>query len=84
LDWIVGKIQRTRIARAGTGPLFDISREECEALLQRVSDFHLPHLDNAPYVLVHGDLHASNIIINEAMKVERKVLVGVSALDGFI
>ncbi|KAF2016708.1 hypothetical protein BU24DRAFT_321689, partial [Aaosphaeria arxii CBS 175.79] len=30
----------------------------------RMSDFHLPALDNEPHVLVHGDMNPSNIIIN--------------------
>ncbi|KAI4859648.1 hypothetical protein F4820DRAFT_439108 [Hypoxylon rubiginosum] len=42
-----------------------VTVNDCEAFLRRISDFHLPTFDDGPHVLVHGDLHPSNIIINE-------------------
>lgn len=40
-----------------------------KALLRRIPDFHLLAFDDGLYVFVHGDLHPSNISINE-MQVE--------------
>jgi hypothetical protein len=64
LEWITDKIYRTRIHRSRQGNLPGVSVNDCEALLYRISEFHLPAFDDAPRVLVHGDLHASNIIMN--------------------
>jgi hypothetical protein len=47
------------------GQLPGISVEECEALRLRISDFHLPNLDDAPHVLIHGDMNPSNIIVGD-------------------
>lgn len=63
LAWITSKIQRTRTSRAMKGNLPGVSVSECEALRNRIADFHLPAFDDAPHVLVHGDLHISNIIV---------------------
>jgi hypothetical protein len=65
LEWITNKIYRTRMQRFIQGKLPGVSVNDCEALLRRISDFHLPAFDDAPHVLVHGDLHHSNIIINK-------------------
>jgi hypothetical protein len=65
LEWITNKIYRTRMQRSIQGKLPGVSVNDCEALLRRMSDFHLPAFDDAPHVLVHGDLHHSNIIINK-------------------
>lgn len=51
------------------GNLPGVSLNDCEALLRRISEFHLLEFDDGPNVLVHGDLQTSNIIINE-QKVE--------------
>lgn len=56
---------RTRVRRCAKGALPGIPTSDCEALLQRVAEFHLPALDQEPCVLVHGDLQPSNIIIHE-------------------
>ncbi|ATY64096.1 kinase-like domain [Cordyceps militaris] len=65
LDWITSKIIRTRVNRVQQGNLEGISLSDAENLKAQISLFHLPHLDNAPYVLVHGDLQPSNIIMND-------------------
>ena len=75
MEWITGKIYRTRISRAHTGRLSDISIEDCQALLGRVNEFYVPALNDAPHVLVHGDLQASNIIVNKDVDVEWCVLL---------
>jgi aminoglycoside phosphotransferase (APT) family kinase protein len=64
VEWITNKINRTRIRRSIQGSLPGVSVNDCTALLHRISDFHLPAFDDCPHVLVHGDLHPSNIIIN--------------------
>ncbi|KAI0430527.1 hypothetical protein F5Y09DRAFT_226845 [Xylaria sp. FL1042] len=64
LKWVTDKIYRTRTKRSLEGRLPGISVDDCLALQQSISRFHLPALDDAPHVLVHGDLHPSNIIVN--------------------
>ena len=65
VEWITNKINRTRIHRSIQGNLPRVSVNDCTALLHRISDFHLLAFDDGPHVLVHGDLHPSNIIINK-------------------
>ncbi|OAQ98759.1 hypothetical protein LLEC1_05794 [Akanthomyces lecanii] len=65
LDWITSKINRTRIRKAEQGKLEGISVSDAEKLKAQTPSFHLPPLDTAPYVLVHGDLQPSNIIMND-------------------
>jgi hypothetical protein len=65
VEWITKKIYRTRMDRSVQGNLPGVSVNDCEALLRRISDFHLPDFDDAAHVLVHGDLHPSNIIVNK-------------------
>ncbi|KAI1770581.1 hypothetical protein F4818DRAFT_446197 [Hypoxylon cercidicola] len=78
-EWIRNKIYRTRIRRSIQGNLPGVAVNDCEALLRRISDFHLPAFDDGPHVLVHGDLHPSNIIINE-QQVECIVDLGIATM----
>ncbi|KAI0103701.1 hypothetical protein GGR51DRAFT_524126 [Nemania sp. FL0031] len=64
LKWVTDKIYRTRTKRALSGHLLEISVDDCLELQRDVSRFHLPEFDDAPHVLVHGDLQPSNIIVN--------------------
>ncbi|ATY58608.1 kinase-like domain [Cordyceps militaris] len=73
LDWITGKITRSRVNRAAEGKLQGLSLSDAERLKSQIPDFHLPCFDQEPRVLVHGDLKASNIIMN-GDKLARQVL----------
>ncbi|KAI0964737.1 hypothetical protein F4678DRAFT_455113 [Xylaria arbuscula] len=63
LKWVSDKIFRTRTARSMNGSLPGISVDDCQALFHEISRYHIPGLDDALHVLVHGDLHPSNIIV---------------------
>ncbi|KAI1127471.1 hypothetical protein F5Y10DRAFT_194208 [Nemania abortiva] len=63
LKWITGKISRTRTKRAENGTLPGVSLDDCRALQDDISRYHLPAFDDAPHVLIHGDLNPTNIII---------------------
>ncbi|KAI0190542.1 hypothetical protein F4808DRAFT_444585 [Astrocystis sublimbata] len=65
LKWVADKIIRTRITRSTSGFLPGISVDDCETLYREISKYHLSELDDAPHVLIHGDLHPSNIIVEE-------------------
>jgi len=52
LKWIVGKIHRTRIARAEVGRLANITSEDRESLLYKIGDYHFPDLDEELYVCI--------------------------------
>jgi aminoglycoside phosphotransferase (APT) family kinase protein len=66
----VGKIDR-KIARAGANNLPYGTMAECEKQKSLVLDYWIPHLDDAPHVLVHGDLSRNNIIVKDTSNVER-------------
>ncbi|KAJ3498919.1 hypothetical protein NLG97_g736 [Lecanicillium saksenae] len=45
------------------GKLDGLAVADAEKLQALISDFHVPHFDDAPYVLVHLDMQPSNIIM---------------------
>lgn len=48
--------------------------ESCNMQLSLVDRYCVPELDSAPRVLVHGDLSANNIILDENQNLGRLVV----------
>ncbi|KAH6623399.1 hypothetical protein F5144DRAFT_595576 [Chaetomium tenue] len=65
LEWITYKIDR-KIARAESNQLCGGTVAECEHQKQLIPKYWMPGLDNAPHVLVHGDISGNNIIVGSA------------------
>lgn len=64
-EWITSKIDR-RIARAqDSGDFYSGTIAGCQRQKELLPEYWIPELDRAPHVLVHGDLSASNIIVDE-------------------
>ncbi|KAK4189872.1 hypothetical protein QBC35DRAFT_379302 [Podospora australis] len=62
LEWITYKIDR-KIARAKSNEPRGGTVTECEDQKQLIPKYWMPELDNAPHVLVHGDIAGNNIIV---------------------
>ncbi|KAK4132535.1 hypothetical protein BT67DRAFT_443733 [Trichocladium antarcticum] len=65
LEWITYKIDR-KIARAQSNELHGGTVTECEDQKQLIPKYWMPDLNNAPHVLVHGDISGNNIIVGNA------------------
>ncbi|KAI1326444.1 hypothetical protein F5Y16DRAFT_374810 [Xylariaceae sp. FL0255] len=63
LSWVKSKISRIRTQRAMTGDLPGLSVKNCVELSNLVSRFHFPACDDAPHVLMYGNISPSNIIM---------------------
>jgi hypothetical protein len=71
LDWITSKIDR-KITRARANTLRGGTVAECEEQKQLIPKYWMPVLDDAPHVLVHGDLSGNKVIVvNEPFAVQR-------------
>ncbi|KAH6621341.1 hypothetical protein B0J18DRAFT_224216 [Chaetomium sp. MPI-SDFR-AT-0129] len=71
LEWITSKIDR-KITRARSNKLRGGTVAECEDQKQLIPKYWMPDLDNAPHVLVHGDISENNIIVgNDPLAVQR-------------
>lgn len=60
-----------KISRAKNDRLPGATVQECEHQKAMLPEFWIPALDNAPHVLVHGDLSANNIIVSDQLEVQR-------------
>ncbi|KAH0337199.1 hypothetical protein KCU81_g8173, partial [Aureobasidium melanogenum] len=58
------KIQR-KIERAEKGSYIGGNVESCKRQMSLLENYWIPHLDEAPRVLVHGDLSANNILVDQ-------------------
>jgi len=66
------KIDR-KITRAIHNNIPGATLSECEHQKTMRSEFWIPDLDDAPHVLVHGDLSGNNIIVDEQFNVQRYI-----------
>jgi len=60
-----------KISRASTHSIPGATLSECEQQKAIFPNFWVPELDDAPHVLVHGDLSSNNIIVDDRFKVQR-------------
>ena len=70
LDWITSKIDR-KIARAKAKQFPHGTMSECEEQKALILRYWVPEIDEAPHVLVHGDLSTNNIIVDDSSEVKR-------------
>ncbi|KAI1419465.1 hypothetical protein F5Y12DRAFT_247103 [Xylaria sp. FL1777] len=75
LDWITSKIDR-KIIRAKANELRGGTVAECEHQKKLIPMYWMRELDNAPHVLVHGDLSGNNIIVNDTFTVQSIIDLG--------
>jgi aminoglycoside phosphotransferase (APT) family kinase protein len=75
-EWMTSKLNG-RIARAEAGT-YICTVAECEQQKDLIPEYWIPELDTAPHVLVHGDLSANNVIINDDGTVESIIDLGVA------
>lgn len=68
-EYIATKIDR-KLFRAEKGELRGGTVAECLEQKRLIPDYWLPQLNDAFHVLVHGDLSANNVIINEHFDVK--------------
>ncbi|KAK4150671.1 hypothetical protein C8A00DRAFT_36730 [Chaetomidium leptoderma] len=73
LEWITYKIDR-KIARAESNELRGGTFIECKDQKQLIPKYWMPDLDNAPHVLVHGDISGNNIIVGDAPLAVRSII----------
>jgi hypothetical protein len=78
ISYITTRINR-KIARARDNKLPSATVDECLDQQSLITEYLLPSLDQAPCVLVHGDLTTENIIVDEEFNVKAYVLL--SLLD---
>ena len=69
-EYITNKIER-KIDRAKANTFPDGTLSECQEQLRLAEKYFLPEFDDAPHVLVHGDLSANTIIVHKDFDVER-------------
>jgi len=69
MEYITTKIDR-KIARAKKGDLRGRTVAECLQQRRLILDYWLPELDDGYHILVHGDLSANNIIVDEHFDVK--------------
>ncbi|KAF6840012.1 hypothetical protein CMUS01_04061 [Colletotrichum musicola] len=74
-DWIKAKINR-KIVRAKADTLPGGTVAECKQQMQIVQKYWIPELDDAPHVLVHGDLSSNNIVVGEDCNVKGIIDLG--------
>ncbi|KAF6811184.1 hypothetical protein CSOJ01_05863 [Colletotrichum sojae] len=74
-DWIKAKINR-KIARAKAGTLPGGTVAECQQQMQLVQKYWIPELDDAPHILVHGDLSSNNVIVDDYCNVKGIIDLG--------
>ncbi|KAK4196842.1 hypothetical protein QBC40DRAFT_4251 [Triangularia verruculosa] len=72
LEWITYKINR-KIARTKSNELRGGTVTKCEDQKQLISKYWMPDLNNAPHVLVHGDISGNNIIVGNAPLTVRRL-----------
>lgn len=58
------RIINHKIRRVRSGFLPEITEQDCFNQMNILSDVLLPELDDAPFVMDHGDLSAQNILID--------------------
>jgi aminoglycoside phosphotransferase (APT) family kinase protein len=76
LEWMTAKLNR-RIARAQAGT-YMLSVAACEQQRDLIPRYRIPEFDNAPHILVHGDLSANNIIVGDDNSVSSMIDLGIA------
>ncbi|KAL9024041.1 MAG: hypothetical protein Q9196_006805 [Gyalolechia fulgens] len=74
-EYITTKIDR-KLLRAEKGELRGGTVAECLEQKRLIQDYWLPQLDDAFHVLVHGDLSANNVIVDEHFNVKCVIDLG--------
>lgn len=69
-DYMVTKIER-KILRASKNQYLSGDEKSCVKQLKLLDKYWIPELDKAPFVLVHSDLSADNIIVDDQYDVQR-------------
>ncbi|CAC9892709.1 unnamed protein product, partial [Aureobasidium pullulans] len=69
-DEVMVKIQR-KIERAEKGSYSGVNVQSCKKQMSLLERYWIPHLDNEQRVLVHGDLSANNIIMDQHSNLKR-------------
>jgi len=75
ISYIMTRINR-KIARARDNRLPSATVDECLDQQSLITEYLLPSLDQAPCVLVHGDLTTENIIVDEEFNVKAIIDLG--------
>ncbi len=69
-DYITTRIKR-KIERAERHEYRGGDAEGCQKQLSFIEKYWVPDLDEAPHVLVHGDLSPNNIVVDEEFNLKR-------------